>query len=45
MSSRILEEIRNMGFEAHKTLQNAVKEDPNDKILNYMLEKSNKYLE
>ena len=45
MSSRILEEIRNMGFEAHKTLIKAVETRPDEIIYQYMLEKAEKYLE
>lgn len=45
MSTRILEEIRNMGFEAHKTLIRAVENRPDEIIFQYMLEKAEKYLE
>lgn len=45
MSSRILEEIRSMGFEAFKTLQRAIQSAPEDKLLIYMLSKSQKYME
>ena len=37
MSSRILEEIKSMGFEALKTLEKSAELAPGDKLLNYMV--------
>jgi len=45
MSSRILEEIKSMGFEALKTLEKAAELAPGDKLLNYMVSKCQKYNE
>ena len=45
MSSRILEEIKSMGFEALKTLEKACQQAPGDKLLKYMVSKCQKYNE
>ena len=37
MSSRILEEIKSMGYEALKTLEKAANSAPGDKLLQYMV--------